>query len=76
MKLHQKLFMMASQALNALAFGGDPDETLSARSWREQWPTAIRRIDRLMAWEGPDHCERTYKAQQRRQGARLWSSTS
>lgn len=57
MRLRDRLWLLASQAVNALAFGGHPDESLSARAWREQWPKGINRID---AWLGAGHCAAVY----------------
>lgn len=68
-----KLFLLASATLNVLFFGGDPDESLSARAWRQRdsgWARARARIDRALAWVGPDHCRRVYDAQVARENAR------
>ena len=52
------------QLVNAVFFGY-PDETLSARSWREQRCWAIFVIDRLFFWDVDEdgtlnHCESSY----------------
>lgn len=44
--------------------GGDPDETLSARAWRNKdktqyWGVARIVIDTIFFWQ-PDHCYRSY----------------
>lgn len=68
MRLRDRIGLLLSQALNALVFAGDADESVSARAWREQWPRGRARIDRVF---GNRHCERVYLAQQARAGARL-----
>ena len=52
------------QLVNAICCGY-PDETLSARSWREQRRYAIYWIDRLFRWDKDEngnfnHCESSY----------------
>jgi hypothetical protein len=67
MPLHHRLWILLSQAVNSLIFGGDPDETLSCRAWREQWPKGRARIDR---WLGTNHCKATYLVSKQREAAR------
>ena len=55
------------QLVNAV-FCGYPDETLSARSWREQRRYAIYWID-LLFWvigQGKDHCKLSYQHEMER----------
>jgi hypothetical protein len=59
-----KLWLLLSQSVNAILFGGDPDESLSARRYREGKPESI---DRVL---GKGHCEAVYKQQRARQTAR------
>lgn len=55
----KRVLIWIDQGANVLLLGGWPDETISARAWREQW--RIRPwIDRLFFWE-PNHCEESYK---------------
>jgi hypothetical protein len=57
------------QVLNAL-LGGNPDETLSARAWREEqlgsarWGRCRRAIDRLFFWQS-QHCRAAFRAEAR-----------
>ena len=55
------------QLVNAL-FCGYPDETLSARCWREQRRYAIYWIDLLfrLIGQGKDHCELSYQHEMER----------
>lgn len=60
MRLWDRLWLLGSQAINALVFRGDPDESLSARAWRERdhgWAEARARID---WWLGEGHCQAVY----------------
>lgn len=75
MRLRDRLWLLVSQAVNALAFGGDPDESLSARAWRQRadpaWAGRQERIDRALRYWGANHCERVYLLQRERERARL-----
>lgn len=62
----EKLWLLVSQTLNVI-LSGDPDESLSARAWREQNQTWIKRIDRLC---GQGHCQAVHAQQMARQHAR------
>jgi hypothetical protein len=59
----ERLFLLASQAVNAVFFAGDSDESLSARCWRLRrdpiWSGRMKRIDRFL---GVDHCMNSYLA--------------
>lgn len=74
--LRERLFLLASQALNALCFAGDPDETLSARAWRQRadpvWRARAARLDR---WLGTDHCFNSHVSQLLRASRRLVPKT-
>jgi hypothetical protein len=70
MLLRVKLGLLLSQSVNALAFCGDPDESLSARAWREQREGWIRRIDRFL---GAGHCQAVLEQQRGREEARRTS---
>lgn len=67
MKLREKLWLLASQAVNVV-LGGDPDESLSARAWREQRLDWVARIDRVL---GNGHCYAVFNQQRKRQHARV-----
>ena len=61
-----RLGTCASQAWNVLWFDGNPDETVSARSWREgmlqgnaKWKARRKRINRW--FREPDHCRRSHE---------------
>lgn len=56
-----KLWLLLSQALNALAYAGDPDESLSARRWREGKPEGIDH------WLGQGHCKSVWQEQKARE---------
>lgn len=66
MRLSEKFWLWASQTLNMLA-GGLPDESLSARAFREGRSSWVAKIDKLL---GKDHCLRVYYAQRDRQTVR------
>jgi hypothetical protein len=70
--LRDRLFLLASQAINTAFFGGDPDESLSARSFRmgRSDPVWARRRDRIDRVLGFNHCARVYQAQLQRESAR------
>lgn len=73
MRLRDRLWLLASQTVNALVFGGDPGESLSARSYREGQtdPVWARRRDRINRWLGdPAHCAKVYIQQVQRERAR------
>ena len=68
MRWFEKIGLLLSQAINTFAFSGDPDESMSARAWREQRTAWIRRIDRVL---GNDHCKAVHLAQLQRALARV-----
>jgi lysozyme family protein len=71
MTLFGRCWVLTSQAINALAFDGDPDESLSARCWRlrafKGWGEMAQRIDKYL---GAGHCQRAYDNQLAREAAR------
>ena len=72
LRLRDKLGLLLSQALNTLMHDGDPDESLSARAWREgqrspAWAEACARID---SWLGAGHCKAVWQLQRQREQAR------
>ena len=73
MRLRDALWLLASQTVNVLFFHGMPDESLSARAWREfvkstpGWDRTHYRIDR---WLGQGHCKAVFDLQQQREKAR------
>lgn len=58
------MLICVDQLVNVFLFNGCPDETLSARAWREQWKIRPL-IDQLFFWE-TSHCEESYKWEQAR----------
>ena len=66
MTFPEKLWLLLSQAVNVL-LGGDPDESLSARAWREDKTAWVARIDHML---GEGHCEAVHEQQTKRQHAR------
>jgi hypothetical protein len=71
MNILPALGLLVSQAVNALCFGGDADESLSARCHRERWPNGERRIDAVL---GKGHCARVWSAHVSRIHARVFAS--
>lgn len=61
--LRQRVWLLASQAINAVVFAGDPGEPLSVRAWRERrdpaWSRRRQCIDRRL---GENHCMNAYLA--------------
>lgn len=49
-----------SQLLNTFLFNGHPNESVSARAWREDRKRWVRAIDTVFFWE-PSHCQRSYE---------------
>lgn len=57
-----RVLAVCSAAVNVVVFRGHPNDTLSARAYREERHTARRVIDRLFArWE-PDHCRKSHQS--------------
>jgi hypothetical protein len=54
----KQVLIAIDQLGNAVLFGGWADETISARAYRESWPSA-KYIDILFFWED-DHCMQSY----------------
>lgn len=70
MRLRDRLWLLMSQSVNALVFRGDPDESVSARADRENWPSR-KRIDR---WLGAGHCAAVRRMQLEREQRRRESN--
>jgi len=54
-----------SRSVNTIAFGGDPDMTLSARAYIEtspKWQRIRRLIDAVFFFQ-PNHCARAWEAE-------------
>jgi len=67
----QKQILIAADQLANTVFAGFADETISARSWRNQykkrrWYWARIVIDGLFFWD-KDHCKNSYLSEQERQ---------
>lgn len=54
----QNLIISMSQLINVI-FRGKPDETLSARAWREQKKLLIVMINSFFFWQN-NHCRGAY----------------
>lgn len=71
MKLRKRLWILMSQAVNALFFSGDPDESLSARAWRQRHHDDFQRMhQRIDRWLGHGHCMRAHDERRKRHEAR------
>jgi hypothetical protein len=70
-RLRDRLWLLVSQAVNTLFFAGDPDESLSARAWRQRDNGAGRMRARIDRWLGQGHCQRVYELQVQRARSRL-----
>jgi len=53
-----KISSVTSASLNVLLFNGHPDESLSARAWRENRPI-YKVINRIFFWED-NHCRNAH----------------
>lgn len=60
----KRVLISIDQLANVVLFNGWPDETLSARAWREQWKIRFL-IDQAFFWE-KDHCRQSYLWEQAR----------
>ena len=62
------IVIAVDQGINAL-LAGDPDETLSARAWRQRhkprWAVIGRMIDTIFFWQ-KDHCKSAYHSEFKR----------
>lgn len=64
----EKLWLLLSQCVNVL-MGGDPDESLSARAWRQKRLKWVGRIDAVL---GKGHCKAVMAQQMSRQLGRIY----
>jgi hypothetical protein len=60
------------------ASGGDEDETISSRAWRNRTDPRWRHIRALVDWAAAqagdrDHCRQSWQAEQRNAAARYWN---
>lgn len=62
-----------SQFANVILLDGDPNESISGRSYREGWSTAVRVIDAVF---GTGHCCDAYFVDVRRASATLRGHSS
>ena len=60
----KRVLIGIDQLANVILFNGWPDETLSARAWREQWQLRFL-IDGIFFWQRA-HCEQSYIWEQAR----------
>lgn len=70
MTLRERIWLLLSQAVNALLCGGHPDESLSARAWRERHIDGGEMLARIDQWLGAGHCRRVWAEQIKREDAR------
>jgi len=56
----QRLLVVISQTVNALVFAGNPDETISARCYREKRVRWEGFLNSAFFWE-PDHCRKSHE---------------
>lgn len=54
-----RLFDATSQWLNVFLLNGDANESISGRSFREDWKVTEKIINKLIFWE-PEHCKLAY----------------
>jgi len=64
----EKLATLGSQFLNVVIYGGSPDETISARAYREgvlggcpEWKRRADRLERWFPWDMGEHCKRSHE---------------
>ena len=50
------LLSSVSRFINAAFLGGSTSESISARSYREPWPRAVKAINAALRVFGKDHC--------------------
>jgi hypothetical protein len=63
------VLVSVDQLINALT-AGNPDETISSRTWRERPNSNMRKvIDFLFSWHEKDHCRKSYERELARQRA-------
>ena len=56
----RKLLTVTSQAINALALAGHPDESICGRVYRERRERLNVALDWLFAWYEPEHCKKSH----------------
>lgn len=69
---------LSSQALNTILLGGDPDESISGRSYRQGaleghkgWALMRKFVDVLFSVYEQDHCKKAYQADLERAKLRI-----
>ena len=60
----KQVLVALDQLGNVVLFDGWADETISARAYRENWPS-MKYIDKLFFWE-EDHCKQSFYSEMRR----------
>lgn len=60
-----RFLIAVDQAANVLLWDGMPDETISARAWREQDAWLIRSLNAVFFWQG-NHCKECYEWEKQR----------
>jgi hypothetical protein len=75
MTFRARLWLLFSQSVNAILFGGEPDESLSARAWRTRnTPWGERMHARIDSWLGAGHCRAVRDEQVKREQSRNGST--
>ena len=59
-RLGGALLSSVSRFFNAAVLGGSTSESISARSFREPWPTAVKWIDTALWIFERDHCRKAW----------------
>ena len=60
----KNVLIWLDQGANTIVFGGSPDETVSARCYRQRsipkWAWRMKFLDRVFFWQ-TNHCEESFK---------------
>ena len=62
-RLGAALLSSVSRFINAAFLGGSTSESISARSYREPWPRAVKAINAALWVFGKDHCRVAWLAE-------------
>jgi len=60
-----RFLISLDQMANVVLWNGMPDETISARAWREQDTSLIKFLNLLFFWQ-ENHCKECYEWEQQR----------
>jgi hypothetical protein len=59
-RLGEALLSSVSRFINAAFLGGSTSESISARSYREPWPNAVKVINAVLWVFERDHCRKAW----------------